>query len=121
MAEELPQNFRATAGEGVVIKITVFEDGIPVAITDAQAVVWKMARTARSTALITKTLGAGVVIIPDQAAAGQPNAGRVDVTLDPAETAPLDGEYYCECFMTAADGAVSRIYFGRPFFGPKVG
>lgn len=120
MADELPQNFVATSGERVVIKITVMEDGVPVPIATAQEIVWKLGRTARSAPAVSKSLGQGIFIITDQAGAGEANAGRVDVTLGPQETAALDGEYYCDCFMTAANGIITRIYFGRAFFAPRL-
>lgn len=116
-----PQNFVMAAGEGTVLKVTIFdEDGNPLPLAGTTAVEWKLARTARSgAAILTKTLDDGISLIADQAGADEPNAGRLDVTLDPGETADLSGEYYHTCFVVTADGRTSQVFYGRPFFRPS--
>jgi hypothetical protein len=115
-AAGLPQNFELAAGSGLILKITVFDEaGIAVPLAGTQAIVWRLGRDARSPAVLSKALANGVTIITDQAAAGQANCGRVDVTITPAESAGLVGEYLHECRLTDAAGQVARIFYGRGF------
>ena len=105
-----PQNFALAAGEGMVLKVTIFdEEGEPLDLAGTTAVEWKLARTARSSApILTKTLDDGIALVEDE-------TGRLDVQLDPADTADLDGEYYHTCFVVTADGRTSQVFYGRPY------
>lgn len=115
-AAGLPQNFELAAGSGLILKVTVFDEmGTPVPLAGAQAIVWRLARDARSPAVLTRSMGSGVAIITDQAGAGQANCGRVNVTITPAESAGLIGEYVHECRLTDATGQVARIFYGRGY------
>lgn len=115
----LPQNFTMSAGDRRVLKVTVFdEDGAPVPLAGTAAVTWELGRTARSVPALTKTLGAGVSIETASAAAGQANCGRLDVLIDSADSAALDGEYYHTCRVTDAAGAPTQIFHGRVFVSP---
>lgn len=115
----LPQNFTLSAGAGLILKITVFDDaGSPVPLAGTQSVTWKLARTARRTAVLTKTLGAGATIITDDAAQGGANCGRLDVQIDAGDSADLDGEYFHDCRLLDAAGDTSRIFYGRGFIAP---
>lgn len=119
----LPQNFTMSAGAGLILKITVFDEaGAPLPLAGTQAVTWKLARSARSTtAVLTKTLGDGATVITDDAAEGGANAGRLNVQIDPADSAGLAGEYFHECTLQDADGDLSRIFYGRGFVAPSIG
>lgn len=115
----LPQNFTMSAGAGLILKITVFDEADePIPLAGAQSVTWKLARTARSAAALTKTLGDGATIITDDAAPGGANCGRLDVRIDPADSASLDGEYFHDCRLVDAAGDTSRIFYGRGFVSP---
>ncbi|MEE8551512.1 MAG: hypothetical protein V3T08_09705 [Gemmatimonadota bacterium] len=56
-------------------------------------------------ALVTKTLGLGITLTA-------PTLGQLRVTLDPADTASLKGDFYHELEMVLA-GATSTVAFGR--------
>lgn len=115
----LPQNFTLSAGAGLILKITVFDEaGDPIPLAGTQSVTWKLARTARSASVLSKTLGAGATIITDDAAQGGANCGRLDVQIDAADSADLDGEYFLDCRLLDANGDTSRIFYGRGFIAP---
>ena len=117
----MPQNFIMSAGDARILKVTVFdENGDPLPLAGATVVIWKLARTARSTPVVTKELNDGVTIITDAAAAGEANCGRLDVVIDTADSAPLDGEYVHDCRVVPANGAASRIFHGRVFVSPSL-
>lgn len=112
----LPQNFELAAGAGLILKVTVFDEaGEPVPLAGTSAIVWRLARDARSPAALTMELGSGVTILTDQAGTGQANCGRVNVTITPTDSAALVGEYVHECRLTDAAGQVTRIFYGRGF------
>lgn len=118
-AAGLPQNFDMAAGTGLILKVTVFDEaGTAVPLAGTAAIVWGLARDARSAPVLVKSMGSGVTIITDQAAEGQPNCGRVDVQIDPADSAGLLGEYVHDCRLQDAQGRASRIFYGRGFIAP---
>lgn len=115
----LPQNFKLSAGSGLILKITVFDDaGVPVPLAGTQSVTWKLGRTANSSPVLTKTLGAGATIITNDAGLGGANCGRLDVRIDAGDSAVLNGEYFHDCRLLDAAGDTSRIFYGRGFVSP---
>lgn len=118
-AARLPQNFNLSAGSGLILKITVFDDaGTPIPLAGTQSVTWKLARTARSAPVLTKTLGSGATIITSDAGLGGANCGRLDVQIDAGDSAALDGEYFHDCRLLDQQGDTSRIFYGRGFIAP---
>lgn len=116
-----PQNFSLFAGDAKTLKVTVFdEDGDPIPLAGVQAVTWRLARTARSVPVLTKTMGAGVTVIADDADEGGANCGRLDVVIESADSDPLDGEYVHECQIVDASGARSAIFYGRANVAPSL-
>ncbi|WP_298399524.1 hypothetical protein [Sphingobium sp.] len=116
-----PQNFSLFAGDAKTLKVTVFnEEGDPIPLAGVQAVTWRLARTARSVPVLTKTIGAGVTVIADDAAEGGANCGRLDVVIESADSDPLDGEYVHECQIVDASGARSAIFYGRANVAPSL-
>ena len=116
----LPQNFTLAAGDQRVLKVTVFDEaGEPVPLAGTSAVTWKLGRTARSNPALTKELGSGITIAATNAAAGQANCGRLDVTITAADSADLIGEYVHECRLIDAAGSPVRIFHGRVFVAPS--
>ena len=116
---KLPQNFTLSAGAGLILKITVFDEaGDPIPLAGTQSVAWKLARTARSAAVLTKTLGNGATIITDDAGQGGTNCGPLNVQIDAADSADLDGEYFHDCRLVDVAGDTSRIFYGRGFVTP---
>lgn len=115
----LPQNFTLSAGAGLILKVTVFDDaGNPVPLAGTQSVIWTLARTPRSATVLTKALGDGVTIATENAGQGGANCGRLDVRIDAADSLELDGEYFHDCRLIDAAGDASRIFYGRGFIAP---
>ena len=78
--------------------------GAPVDITGT-LIRWQLAKAASSsTALVEKSVGAGITIV------GGP-AGRFDVLLDPEDTLPLIGGYYYEAEVDDG-GTISTVLTG---------
>lgn len=116
-----PQNFEMAAGDSKVLKVTVTDEaGSALPLAGTSSVVWRMARTARSLPVLSKTIADGVTIITDQAAQGEANCGRIDIRIESAESAPLDGEYFHDCHLVDATGAHSTIFYGRIFVSPNL-
>lgn len=116
-----PQNFAMLAGDSKVLKVTVVDEtGTPLPLAGTQSVTWRMARTARSTPVLSKTLASGVTLIADAAALGGVNCGRLDVRVESADSGPLDGEYFHDCQIVDASGARSTIFYGRANVTPNL-
>lgn len=78
--------------------------GAPVDITGT-LIRWQLAKAVNAaTALIEKSVGAGVTIV------GGPT-GRFDVLLDPEDTLPLIGSYYYEAEIDDG-GTISTVLTG---------
>lgn len=86
----MAQDFEMMAGDSKTLNITIQDaDGDPVDITD-WTFKWQAAKSVSKTALISKTSAGGISII-------DPEAGQIEVEIDPADTDTLKGEYYHEC------------------------
>jgi hypothetical protein len=82
-------NFTMFAGDTKVLVVSVADEkGAAVDITGT-VIRWQLAKSVTSTALILKSVGAGVTIIDGP-------SGRFDVSLDAGDTLPLHGSYYYE-------------------------
>lgn len=116
-----PQNFSLFAGDGKLLAVTIIgEGGEPVPLSRVSGVTWKLGRTARSVPILTKTVGAGVRIVADDADPGGANCGRLDVQLTSGDTQSLEGEYVHECQIVDAYGATSVIFYGRANVAPSL-
>lgn len=117
----VPQNFVMASGSHLMLKVTVFNnDGHPTPLTNVDAAVWRLTRDNRSAPLLTKTIGQGVTIITDQAAAGQVNCGRLNVLISASESADLVGEYLHECSVSVGSTWTGRIFHGRAWVDPSL-
>lgn len=117
MSELAPQNFSMSRGNDKLLKVTVTDEtGTPIDVRLSSAIVWRIARTARGTTVLSKTIGSGVNILNTLAGAGEVNCGRIDITLEDTDTASLDGEFYHDCILTDNAGAKTTIFHGRANF-----
>ena len=89
------QNFAIMSGDVEPITFTVRTSaGVPVDVSTASAVAWKLALTPYSAALVSKSLGSGISI----------STSTVSVTLAAADTETLHGIYYHEMQITDGSG-----------------
>jgi hypothetical protein len=121
MTDLTAQNFAMKKGDTKTLQVTVRDAvGAAFPIVGATAVTWRLARTARSTPALSKTLGAGVTITATNAALGEVNCGRLDITILHTDSEALDGEYFHDCHLVDATGAHSTIFQGRANFTPNL-
>lgn len=117
MSELAPQNFSMSRGNNKLLKVTVTDEtGTPIDVRLSSAVVWRLARSARSANVLSKVKDAGVTILTTNAAVGEANCGRMDINLDDSDTVNLDGEYYHDCILTDQAGTKTTIFHGRANF-----
>lgn len=87
------------AGDHRVLRLTLVDElGSAFDLTGVTDVKLHAARRIDKSAVLQKTLGAGIEVV------GDPTSGVVDVTLDPADTASLGGDYVWEFEVTDASG-----------------
>jgi len=101
----IAQMIELFSGDTKLINITVLDqDSVVVDLTGA-SVDFIIAKYPGHTALITKTIGSGVVLT-DAA------NGIMDVTLLPADTESLQGAYNFQCKVTDLSGRESTVLHG---------
>lgn len=98
------QDIAIVQGDSFVITVTVTEGGVAKNLTDA-TIKWACARRGSATVVLQKQTGAGVAITN---AAG----GIFTVTLTPADTAALLGDYVHEAQVTDALLNVATVLTG---------
>lgn len=99
------QNVSLAAGDNMVITVTVTQAGSAKNLTGATAINYKAYPLNSSTAVITKALLSGVTVTN---AAG----GIFTVTLAPADTTALCGDYRHEAEITDVSGNISTVMTG---------
>ncbi len=83
-------------GDDLRVIISVYDtQGSPVDITDAQSIIWKLARSPDDVALLTKSLGSGITV-------NNPTSFYFDI--ESAETLALFGQYYHEAEIITDQG-----------------
>jgi len=98
------------SGDTLTLEVTVNDSSGSAVDLTAATFTWAMSKKSnsavapRGAALLTKALASGVTLI-DAA------TGRIDITLDPADTESLAGTYYHELQMTDT-GVVSTVLYG---------
>jgi hypothetical protein len=99
-------DFRMTVGDDKSLRVSVTDaDGAVVAITSA-TISWKVTRSLRSTAVLTKTTSSGISITSG-------SGGIFTISIDPADTASLTpGDYYHEAQVTFSGGDVGTVLKG---------
>lgn len=102
------RDFSMTAGDSKLLDVAVTEqsDGSATTITNA-TISWKVARSLRATASISKATGGSGISITSGA------GGTFRVTLNATDTASLTpGDYYHEAQITFQDGEVATVLKG---------
>ena len=121
MIDAIPQNFTMRSGDSKTLEVTVRDsNGVPIALAGTASAEWKLARTARSTAALTKTISNGITLLTDEAAAGEANCGRMNIFISHTDSEALDGEYVHDCLHVDGSGAHSTIFHGRANFTPNL-
>jgi hypothetical protein len=121
MTDGIPQNFTMKSGDSKTLEVTVRDAaGVAIPLAGTPSVEWNLARTVRSAAALTKTLGAGVTIIATNAALGEVNCGRLDIAISHTDSEALDGEFVHDCLLIDDSGARSTIFQGRANFTPNL-
>jgi hypothetical protein len=103
----MSNDFSMYAGDDKVLEAVVEDtSGTVVDITDIEVIRWKMAKTVRGPALVSKALGDGITLING-------GEGRFDVALDGEDTEDLrQGDYYHEAEVIDSTGNVSTVFTG---------
>lgn len=92
-------NFSMHAGQSKTVDIAYTDNGVPVNVTGA-TLVFVLAHAPGAPPLLTKTVGAGIVVQNGP-------AGTARVTLDPVDTdGRHPGRYYYEAGVAEAGGPV---------------
>ena len=115
----MKQNFEITAGDTVPVIVTISDDsGAAVNLTGASARWAAAPGTPRrfGSPVITKDPGAGIAIT-------NAAAGELTVTLEPADTEALSGDYFHELQVTDSSGSITTPLSGlmtvnRPLVRP---
>jgi len=98
------QNFSMHSGDSKSLSVSITNAaGTPVDVSTAAAIVWTLAASPTSAALVTKGLGDGVTV----------STSTVTVALDPEDTDDLAGLYYQEMQVTDGSGNVSTVLSGH--------
>jgi len=100
-------DFTMTAGDTKTLSVTVTEKADASATDISGAVIaWKLAQTLRGGVLISKSTVSGISITSG-------SGGTFDITIDPADTASLLGDYYHEAQVTFSTGEISTVLKGK--------
>jgi hypothetical protein len=101
------QNFTLYQGDDLVLQVTVKNpDGTVKDLTGASSIKWAMAKAAKGTALLSKTLGAGITN-------AAPLTGVFEVTIAQGDTPTIAaGAYYHEAELVDAAGKKSTVLVG---------
>ena len=108
-----PQRLVMAQGEATEIRIPVVSDatGLPLTLTGA-SVTFVIATSVGQSALVTKTVGAGIALATTDAA-----DDTIVVTLAPEDTDDLTGEYGWEVAITGLQAGV--VAFGALTIAPS--
>ena len=98
------QNFSLHSGDSKSVTVNIVNAaGVAVDVSTASAVVYKVAASPGSEALVSKSLGSGISVA----------GSTVTITFAPADTATLaGGVYYHELEITDGDGNVQTAFTG---------
>lgn len=101
------RDFTITAGDTKLIDVSVTEvsDGSATVITGS-TISWKVAKSLRTAASITKTTSSGITITSG-------SGGTFRITLNASDTSSLTpGDYYHEAQITFSDNEVATVLKG---------
>jgi len=98
------------------VEVVDKETGDEINISTSSAITYSLARSIDdllANILISKSLGAGITILPLDATTN-PNQNKYVIKLDGSDTAPLLGNYYHESELIDVAGNSSRFINERP-------
>lgn len=96
------QDFEMYAGDTKKINVTATENGSPMDLTGA-TIKWGIVKN--SVKVVSKDLTNGISIT-------NPLGGNFTITLNPADTSTINGNYYHEAEVTDSVGNISTIMTG---------
>jgi hypothetical protein len=96
------QDFTMYAGDSKALVVTVADK-----VLTGASVIFKMAPTRDSTAVITKTTEDGSIVLT------APATGELTIALYPVDTLALSGKYYFEVQVTDSDGDIATVTTGK--------
>jgi hypothetical protein len=103
-------NFEMFAGRSQAIEQQIEDiNGDPYPLAAGASIEWHMKRSAKATDLIVKTVGDGITVEDD----------TYTVTLEPEDTAGLEGLYYHEAVISDLD-IVNTVLYGQVTIRPAV-
>lgn len=107
--QSLQANFQMTAGDTVALDIQVSDLNNDPIDLDGATGTWAMAKSVEGPAIVTKTVGAGGIVILDPS-----SDGILEITLLVADTINLlPGVYYHELQIVDAGGDTSTVIRGN--------
>jgi hypothetical protein len=96
------------SGDHLTLQISVRDNaGLTKNLTSLSAARWKVGKNKTAPANISKSLGTGITLIDGP-------TGRIDINLQPADTAGLKGTFIHELEITDGSGNVQTVMDG-PF------
>jgi hypothetical protein len=105
------QRFEIIRGASRVLKVTCRRpDGSLYPLSEADSITWVLSRGPDSPAVLTKTVGGGVVVT---------GPGTADVTITRTEAEGLEGSFQHECRVVKGEEADS-IFTGYAFSRPSL-
>ena len=108
MPTKIGQNFEMRSGDDRVLKVTVTDaDAGGLKNLTGATIVWRLSRKIGGPAVITKQSGGQGIEIPVG------TDGVFEVTLAPADTAGLRGDFVHEAEVTDSDGKKATVTVGR--------
>ena len=108
MTHYVSQNFSMFSGDDKLLRVTITDANngdLPFNLTGTTSTIWKAGRTSSSAVKVTKTLGSGITITDAV-------NGILEITLTPADTAALQGDYYHELQIVDASGKKRTVLAG---------
>lgn len=96
------------SGDTKKLRVRVIQpDRSPYSLAEMLTGVWKVAKTVKATAVITKTMA------DDQITPVQDGENwYIEIDLEAADTEDLSGSFYHECQITKSDGTVATPFSG---------
>ncbi len=109
---EVDQSFEMWAGNDIDLNFSIVDStGSPVDLTTATTLEWVLhADVQDGNPLIQKSIGSGITIT-------NPGGGQFTITLLPADTATLSGNYYHECELNMG-GKDNTLFTGAAKINP---
>lgn len=101
---------KLTEGDTARFDVTVKDSaGVVVDLTGVAAIAWQLARSAFSTADLTKSIGSGVTVTDAV-------NGIFQVEMDPADSTDFLGDFFHEAEITDGSGDIATVFCGTITF-----